>query len=41
MLSSVQQQASILVSVVEAIQKLKNPPLTRAIGFVACSPKRR
>jgi len=32
-----QQQASILVSVVEDIQKLKNPPLTRAIGFVARS----
>jgi len=32
-----QQQASILVSVVEDIQKLKNPPVTRAIGFVARS----
>jgi ORF6N domain len=29
-----QQHASILVSVVHDIQKLKNPPITRAIGFV-------
>jgi len=36
-----QQQASILVSVVEDIQKLKNPPLTRAIGFVARSLKKK
>jgi phage regulator Rha-like protein len=36
-----QQHASILVSVVEDIQKLKNPPITRAIGFVARTPKRK
>jgi len=36
-----QQQASILVSVVEDIQKLKNPPVTRAIGFVARSLKKK
>jgi len=35
------QHASILVSVVEDIGKLKNPPITRAIGFVARGPKRR
>src|ERR1022692_2676181 len=35
-----QQQASILVSVDEDIRKLKNPPVARAIGFVARSPKR-
>jgi 16S rRNA G527 N7-methylase RsmG len=36
-----QQQASILVSVVEDIRKLKNPSLTRAIGFVARSLKKK
>jgi phage regulator Rha-like protein len=29
-----EQHASVLVSVVEDIRKLKNPPITRAIGFV-------
>ena len=38
--SRTRQQASILVSVFEDIRKLKNPPVTRAIGFVARSPKR-
>jgi phage regulator Rha-like protein len=36
-----QQHASILISVVQDIQKLKNPPMTRAIGFVARSPKKK
>ena len=35
------QHASILVSVVADIGKLKNPPITRAIGFVARSPKKK
>ena len=39
--STQQQQASILVSVVRDIQRIKNPPLTRAIGFVARSPKKK
>jgi len=34
-----QQHTSILVSVVQDVQKLKNPPTTRAIGFVR-SPKK-
>ena len=38
---TLQHHTSILVSVVEDIQKLKNPPITRAIGFVARSPKKR
>ena len=38
---TLQQHTSILVSVVEDIQKLKNPPITRAIGFVPRSPKKR
>jgi phage regulator Rha-like protein len=38
---TLQQHTSILVSVVEDIQKLKNPPITRAIGFVARSPKKK
>jgi hypothetical protein len=38
---TLQQHTSILVSVVEDIQKLKNPPITRAIGFVPRSPKKK
>jgi hypothetical protein len=38
---TLQQHTSILISVVEDIQKLKNPPITRAIGFVPRSPKKR
>jgi phage regulator Rha-like protein len=38
---TLQQHASILVSVVQDIQKLKNPPITRAIGFLPRSPKRK
>jgi hypothetical protein len=38
---TLQQHTSILVSVVEDIQKLKNPPITRAIGFVARSTKKK
>jgi len=36
-----QQHASILVSVVQDIQKLKNPPVTRAIGFLVRGPKKK
>jgi hypothetical protein len=36
-----QQHAAILVSVVQDIQKLKNPPVTRAIGFIARSPRKK
>ena len=36
-----QQHAAILVSVVQDIQKLKNPPVTRAIGFITRSPKKK
>jgi ORF6N domain len=36
-----QQHASILVSVVQDIQKLKNPPITRAIGFLVRGPKKK
>jgi phage regulator Rha-like protein len=36
-----QQHTSILVSVVQDIRKLKNPPITRAIGFVPRSPKKK
>jgi ORF6N domain len=36
-----QQHGSILVAVVQDIQKLKNPPITRAIGFIARSPKKK
>ena len=36
-----QQHAAILVSVVQDIQKLKNPPVTRAIGFIARNPKKK
>jgi hypothetical protein len=38
---TLQHHASILVSVVQDIQKLKNPPITRAIGFLPRSPKRK
>ena len=38
---SQQQHAAILVSVVQDIQKLKTPPVTRAIGFIARSPKKK
>lgn len=36
-----QQHASILVSVVQDIQRLKNPPVTRAIGFIARAQKKK
>jgi len=36
-----QQHAAILVSVVQDVQKLKNPPVTRAIGFIARNPKKK
>ena len=36
-----QQHAAVLVSVVQDIQKLKNPPVTRAIGFITRSPKKK
>jgi len=36
-----QQHGSILVSVVQDIQKLKMPPTTRAIGFVVRSPRKK
>jgi hypothetical protein len=36
-----QQHASILVQVVQDIQRLKNPPPTRAIGFVYRTPKKK
>ena len=35
------QHGSILVAVVQDIQKLKNPPITRAIGFVQRVPKKK
>jgi phage regulator Rha-like protein len=35
------QHGSILVAVVQDIQKLKHPPITRAIGFIVRSPKKR
>jgi len=38
---ALQEHASILVSVVQDIQKLKNPPTTRAIGFVVRSPRKK
>jgi phage regulator Rha-like protein len=38
---ALQQHGSILVSVVQDIQKLKNPPITRAIGFITRSPKKK
>lgn len=39
--STFQQHASILVEVVKDIQRIKNPPQTRAIGFVVRSPKKK
>jgi hypothetical protein len=38
---TLQGRASILVSVVQDIQKLKNPPTARAIGVVVRSPKKK
>jgi phage regulator Rha-like protein len=38
---TLQQHTSILVSVVQDIAKLKNPPITRAIGFVARNPRNK
>jgi len=38
---ALQEHGSILVSVVQDIQKLKNPSTTRAIGFVVRSPKKK
>jgi len=38
---ALQEHTSILVSVVQDIQKLKNPPVTRAIGFMVRSPKKK
>jgi phage regulator Rha-like protein len=38
---ALQEHTSILVSVVQDVQKLKNPPTTRAIGFVLRSPKKK
>jgi len=38
---ALQEHGSILVSVIQDIQKLKNPPTTRAIGFVVRSPKKK
>jgi len=35
------RQGSILGAVVQDIQKLKNPPVTRAIGFRIPSPKKK
>jgi hypothetical protein len=36
-----QQHASILVSVVQDIQRLKHPPVTRAIGFITRGTKKK
>src|SRR2546421_11092324 len=36
-----QQHAAILVSVVQDVQKLKNPPVTRAIGFITRGPQKK
>jgi ORF6N domain len=35
------QYSSILVAVVQDIQKLKHPPITRAIGFIVRDPKKK
>ena len=35
------EHGSILVAVVQDIQRLKHPPTTRAIGFVVRSPKKK
>lgn len=37
---ALQEHTTILLSVVEDIRKLKNPPTTRATGFIARSPRR-
>jgi hypothetical protein len=36
-----EHHGSILVAVVQDIQKLKNPPITRAIGFIARGPRKK
>jgi phage regulator Rha-like protein len=36
-----QEHTSVLIGVVQDIQKLKHPPQTRAIGFVVRSPKKK
>jgi|HubBroStandDraft_1064217.scaffolds.fasta_scaffold00235_26 hypothetical protein len=36
-----EQHASVLVSVVQDVQRLKNPPITRAIGFIPRSPRQK
>jgi len=38
---ALQEHTSILVSVVQDIQKLKSPPVTRAIGFISRSSSKR
>ena len=38
---ALQEHSSILVSVVQDIQKPKSPPITRAIGFVPRSPRKK
>lgn len=38
---ALQHHGSVLVSVVQEIQRLKTPPPTRAIGFVVRSPKKK
>ena len=38
---ALQQHGSILVSVVQDIQRIKNPPITRAIGFYDRSAKKK
>jgi hypothetical protein len=35
------QHGSILVAVVQDIQKVKHPPITRAIGFIVRGPKKK
>jgi hypothetical protein len=35
------QHGSVLVAVVQDIQRIKNPPVTRAIGFMVRSPKKK
>jgi ORF6N domain len=35
------QHGSVLVAVVQDIQRIKNPPVTRAIGFMIRSPKKK
>jgi len=35
------QHASILVAMVQDIQKLKSPPAARAIGFIVRNPKKK